>query len=116
MSLPAVGRKKLRRVSSVRSQTSSRAQKAELMGTTSAKLYPSKRHCTMIEIVFAAFQRRAIAFAALCACAVITLAQEGIQKPASDRPNDVVRVTTELVQANATVFDKKGRFVAHLER
>ena len=70
----------------------------------------------MIEIVFAAFQRRAIAFAALCACAVITLAQEGIQKPASDRPNDVVHVTTELVQANATVFDKKGRFVAGLER
>src|SRR5205814_8138517 len=59
---------------------------------------------------------RASTFAALWACAVVTLAEEGIQKPDSDRPNNVVRVTTELVHANATVFDKKGRFVAGLAR
>src|ERR1700687_79781 len=69
----------------------------------------------MIEIVFTAFQRRAIAFAALCACAVMTPAQEQIQKPASDQPNEVLGVTTELVRTHAMFFDKKGRFVPGLK-
>jgi VWFA-related protein len=70
----------------------------------------------MVEIVFTAFQHCAIAFAVLCACAVLTPAQEQVQKPASDQPNDVVRVTTELVQTTAMVFDKSGRFVPGLKR
>jgi VWFA-related protein len=70
----------------------------------------------MVEIVFTAFQHCAIAFAVLCAYAVMAPAQEQVQKPASDQPNDVVRVTTELVQTNATVFDKKGHFVPGLKR
>jgi VWFA-related protein len=70
----------------------------------------------MVEIVSAAFKRRAIVFAAICACSVMSPAQEQIQKPPSDQANEVVRVTTELVQTNATVFDKNGRFVPGLSR
>jgi VWFA-related protein len=44
-----------------------------------------------------------------------TFGQKSAPKPPPDQPDDVVRVNTELVQSDVTVFDKQGRFVDGLQ-
>jgi VWFA-related protein len=40
--------------------------------------------------------------------------QQPSRRPAQEREDDVIRVTTELVQTDVSVFDKRGRFVEDL--
>jgi len=46
---------------------------------------------------------------ALSPCA--SRAQDASRPPSSEQTDDVVRIKTELVQTDAMVFDKQGRFV-----
>src|SRR2546425_5251948 len=52
---------------------------------------------------------------ALTLPATRTFAQEG-QKAKPQQPEEVIRVYTDLVQTDVTVFDKQGRFVNGLKR
>ncbi|HVF43131.1 MAG TPA: VWA domain-containing protein [Pyrinomonadaceae bacterium] len=54
--------------------------------------------------------------AALClfACA-LAHAQQQSSNPARERDDDVIRITSELVQTDVAVFDKRGRFVEDLK-
>ena len=52
---------------------------------------------------------------ALTLAATTTFAQEG-QKERPQQPEEVIRVYTDLVQTDVTVFDKQGRFVNGLRR
>jgi VWFA-related protein len=59
--------------------------------------------------------RRAL-IAALVCVAIFGSIVTGQQTPAQqDEPDDVVRISTELVQTSAMVFDKQGRFVEGLK-
>ena len=53
--------------------------------------------------------------AALClfACALAQARQS--PRPAQERDEDVIRITSELVQTDVAVFDKRGRFVEDLK-
>lgn len=53
----------------------------------------------------------------LVTAALVGLAQQQKKEeaPASREPTDVVRISTELVQTDVMVFDKKGRFVEGLQ-
>jgi VWFA-related protein len=42
------------------------------------------------------------------------LAQQQTRPPAAEQEDDVVRITTELVQTDVAVFDKRGRFIDDL--
>ncbi|HEX8096427.1 MAG TPA: hypothetical protein VF507_00265, partial [Pyrinomonadaceae bacterium] len=55
-----------------------------------------------------------IAAALLLACAQTSAAQQ-TQEQQPSQSDDVVRVTTELVQTDVMVFDKQGRFVEGLQ-
>src|SRR5205823_1043348 len=46
----------------------------------------------------------------VCLCFSLATAQSSQGVP-SQKPDDVVRVTTELVQTDVMVFDKQGRFI-----
>src|SRR3954462_14497465 len=50
----------------------------------------------------------------LCALAQAQQQQKPSRRPASAQEDDVVRITTELVQTDVAVFDKRGRFVEDL--
>ena len=53
--------------------------------------------------------------AALCLfVCVLAQAQQQTGRPAPERDDDVVRITSELVQTDVAVFDKRGRFVEDL--
>jgi VWFA-related protein len=52
----------------------------------------------------------------LAACAAAPRAQTAQPSPAQQRPDEVVRVETELVQTDVTVFDRDGKFVEGLGR
>jgi VWFA-related protein len=56
-----------------------------------------------------------VAFISVCALTSLAFGQKPEQKQASDQ-TDVVRINTELVQTDVTVFDKQGRFVDGLQR
>lgn len=59
--------------------------------------------------------RREIYFIPICLC-LLALTARGQQNPQrQDEPDDVVRISTELVQTDVTVFDKEGRFVDGLK-
>jgi VWFA-related protein len=50
--------------------------------------------------------------ALVCLClAAVTVAQKRSPKQPAEQADEVVRVNTELVQSDMTVFDKQGRFV-----
>src|SRR5438105_5810758 len=53
---------------------------------------------------------RILLLAALIANLSDAQAQQSPKKPAN-QSEDIIRVTTELVQTDVTVFDKQGRFV-----
>jgi len=53
---------------------------------------------------------------ALASCASLGRAQTQTQTPAPQKSDDVVRVETELVQTDVTVFDRDGKFVEGLGR
>src|SRR5690349_18264300 len=50
----------------------------------------------------------------VCLCFSLATAQAGQGTVPSQQPDDVVRVTTELVQTDVMVFDKQGRFTEGL--
>ncbi|HKQ53405.1 MAG TPA: VWA domain-containing protein [Pyrinomonadaceae bacterium] len=56
--------------------------------------------------------------ALLCLAALLSTAaaQEVRPKPAATPQDDVIRISTELVQTDVTVLDKRGRFVDDLKR
>jgi VWFA-related protein len=58
--------------------------------------------------------RRAFIAASLCVAIFVSIVS-GQQTPAQDEPDDVVRISTELVQTSVMVFDKQGRFVEGLK-
>src|ERR1044072_2970869 len=60
--------------------------------------------------------RRLSSAVALCLllCA-LTQAQQQSRRPAPAQEDDVVRITTELVQTDVAVFDKRGRFIDDLK-
>ena len=55
--------------------------------------------------------------AALCLllCALTYAQQQQSRRPAQAQDEEVVRITTELVQTDVAVFDKRGRFVEDLK-
>ena len=54
------------------------------------------------------------ALTSLITCVSITHAQQTSQKKSANQDEDVLRIKTELVQTDVTVFDKRGRFVEGL--
>ena len=49
-------------------------------------------------------------------CALVVASAQAQTKPTpSPEQDDVIRVNTELVQTDVTVFDKKGQFVDSLK-
>ena len=56
----------------------------------------------------------AVLVAGSLACLPATYAQQAQQKKVADPADDVVRISTELVQTDLTVVDKRGRFVEGL--
>jgi VWFA-related protein len=50
----------------------------------------------------------------MAACAANSRAQTPTPTPAPQKPEDIVRVETELVQTDVTVFDRDGKFVEGL--
>lgn len=51
---------------------------------------------------------------ALCLFLSAVQAQQQAARPAPEQEDDIVRITTELVQTDVAVFDKRGRFVDNL--
>lgn len=49
-------------------------------------------------------------------CLTVVAHAQSTQKPTRPEPDDVIRVSTELVQTDVMVFDKQGRFVNGLKR
>jgi VWFA-related protein len=49
-------------------------------------------------------------------CAAIAIAQAGQNASPSEQSDDVIKINTELVQTDVTVFDRQGRFVNGLKR
>ncbi|HVF49563.1 MAG TPA: VWA domain-containing protein [Pyrinomonadaceae bacterium] len=63
---------------------------------------------------FATFLSHSLFLLSLVACGAH--AAHAQQTPKPDQPDDVVRVTTAIVQTDVMVFDKQGRFVDNLLR
>jgi len=57
---------------------------------------------------------RSLAVALALLCSASAQAQQQPRRPAPEPDDDIVRVTTELVQTDVAVFDKRGRFVDDL--
>ena len=66
------------------------------------------RNCFITRVLFVA------ALTSLITCVSITHAQQTSQKKPANQDEDVLRIKTELVQTDVTVFDKRGRFVEGL--
>jgi VWFA-related protein len=59
--------------------------------------------------------RRAFQLLLVASCSLSAQVSGQSQKPSQPQPDDVVRVSTELVQTDVTVVDKRGRFVEGLK-
>jgi VWFA-related protein len=67
----------------------------------------------MLRFIF--ITRRTFQLLLVAACALSFQISGQSQSPSQPRPDDVVRVKTELVQTDVTVVDKQGRFVGGLK-
>ncbi len=61
-----------------------------------------------------ALPRRTCLALMLCLCAAAAHAQQERAQPTPIQPDEIVRISTELVQTDVVVFDKQGRFVDNL--
>jgi hypothetical protein len=55
-----------------------------------------------------------VAVALSLSCSAPARAQQQTRRPAPEQEDEVVRITTELVQTDVAVFDKRGHFVEDL--
>src|SRR5437016_11438134 len=80
------------------------------MGTTSYQQYVRRFSGSgQIRIIFACLLLGLVA-------AGVSGQQTKPSEPQSQNPDDVIRVSTKLVQTGVTVVDKKGKFVDNLGR